>query len=156
MSMPQAAAMIGREAPSGTDVRRFWRMLAAPRMHHVLFVALTLISILPVFILASWVERSAVEKELASVEEKHLLIARNLNAALTRYANDAEAVFRLAAASGASGVQPPGLGDLLHTLRFRHVCVLDASGRVISAVAVPGIKPHLPEPDVRAALRDKA
>ena len=62
----------------------------------VLFLCFTAISVVPVVLLGLWVKDTALQKEIAAVEEKHLLLARNLGAALDRYARDTESVFRLA------------------------------------------------------------
>jgi len=43
------------------------------------------------------VDHSAWERELQTVQEQHLQIARNLVAALTRYAADVEAAFQMGA-----------------------------------------------------------
>ncbi|MAE05286.1 MAG: hypothetical protein CMH76_03020 [Nitrospinae bacterium] len=60
------------------------------KLRVLLFVAFTLNSSIPVLLLAVWVERSTHEKEIASVREKHLIIARNLSAAFSRYVQDVE------------------------------------------------------------------
>ena len=67
------------------------------RLQVLLFIALIALSAVPVLILDGWVQRSAMEKEIASVSEKHLLIAQNLNAALSRYVIDVKAGFKVAA-----------------------------------------------------------
>jgi len=66
-------------------------------LHQILFVGFLIISIVPVLLLATWAQRTALNKEMAAVEEKHLLLARNLTGSLSRYVTDAEAVFRVAA-----------------------------------------------------------
>ena len=50
----------------------------------MLFAALLLVAAAPVMLLALWVERAAVDREVASVQEKHLLVARNLGSTLQR------------------------------------------------------------------------
>lgn len=52
------------------------------RLQSILFMALVVMSAIPVFLLASWVQTNALEKEIDSVTEKHLLIAMNLRNAL--------------------------------------------------------------------------
>ena len=52
------------------------------RIHHVLFLAFTIIAAVPVFTLAWWVEHRAVQQEIDAATDKHLLVARNLTAAL--------------------------------------------------------------------------
>lgn len=64
-----------------------------------LTIAFLLVATVPVVMLATWVERSAVQKEFDTVTEKHLIIARNLSAAMERYANDIAAAVSAAASS---------------------------------------------------------
>jgi signal transduction histidine kinase len=94
-------------------------------MQHVLFVAFTLVAAVPVFTLAWWVERRAVEQEIDAATDKHLLVARNLTAAFSRYVYDVKAGFRLAISTFYSGEQGEGLTDLLRSLEFRHICIVN-------------------------------
>ncbi|HTZ34560.1 MAG TPA: sensor histidine kinase [Stellaceae bacterium] len=96
-------------------------------MHHVLFIAFTLIAAVPVFTLASWVENHAVRQEIDSATDKHLLVARNLTAAFSRYVFDLKAGFRMAISTFSSGEQGEGLKDLLTSLEFRHICIVNAA-----------------------------
>ena len=64
-------------------------------IHWVVFLSLLLAAVPPVFGLYKWMERSAIQKEIAYVDENHLIIARNLAAAMERYANDVVSVFEL-------------------------------------------------------------
>jgi hypothetical protein len=61
----------------------------------VIFTSLMLVSVLPILGLYKWMERSAIQKEIAYVDENHLIIANNLAAAMERYANDVASVFEL-------------------------------------------------------------
>ena len=65
------------------------------RLHNILFLCFTLISAVPVLFLSVSVQRSALDKEIAAVQEKHLLLARNLTHALDRYVRDVESGFEL-------------------------------------------------------------
>ena len=69
---------------------------------------------MPVILLASWVQSDALEKEVRSVTEKHLLIARNLSGALERYVTDVRATFRVASYNGHAGQELDGLDELAH------------------------------------------
>jgi len=63
------------------------------RLRYILTATFTLIAILPLLILGLWVERSAYNRELASAEEKHLLLAKNITNALELYSHDSLALF---------------------------------------------------------------
>jgi diguanylate cyclase (GGDEF)-like protein/PAS domain S-box-containing protein len=60
----------------------------------VLFVSFLIISIIPVLLLGWWVMDSTRNNVYKAVEEKHLLVAKNLSLALSRYAQDTTAILR--------------------------------------------------------------
>lgn len=107
-------------------------------LKHILFFGFTLISIIPVIFLTAWVQQSALDKEVAAVQEKHLLVARNLTGALSRYVTDVEAGFRLAAQNLFHSKQLRNLDELLKGLYFRHVCLIDSTGRISKIIMVKG------------------
>ena len=123
----------------------FWRRLRQRRdsadvgfrLQLILFSALVFISAVPVILLASWVQSDALEKEVRSVTEKHLLIARNLSGALERYVTDVRATFRVASYNGHAGQELDGLDELLRTLNFRYISLVDAENELIRYVAEP-------------------
>jgi len=94
-------------------------------IRYILFICFTLLSTVPVAILATWVERSAMEFEIRAVTDKHLLVARNITTALSRYVADTESVFRLVAENTVAGKPIQGARKLLHSLHFKHVCIAD-------------------------------
>ncbi|MFT6024965.1 MAG: hypothetical protein ACI9PY_003099, partial [Ascidiaceihabitans sp.] len=59
----------------------------------VVFASLLLASVPPLVGLYKWMEHSAIQKEIDYVDENHLIIARNLAAAMERYANDVVSIF---------------------------------------------------------------
>lgn len=122
----QAVAVPKIEAIDVSRIKRaVTAALARLRMHHILFVAFTTIAAVPVFSLAAWVENRAVQQEIDLARDKHLLVARNLTSAFSRYVFDVKAAFRLSVATFYSGEQAPGLKDLLTSLEFRHICIVD-------------------------------
>ena len=94
-------------------------------MQHVLFAAFTVVAAVPVLTLAWWVEGRAVQQEIEAATDKHLLVARNLTAAFSRYVYDVKAGFRMAISTFYSGEQGEGLTDLLKSLEFRHICIVN-------------------------------
>ena len=107
--------------------RRASAWLQKLRMHHVLFVAFTLIAAVPVFTLAWWVEHHALQQEIDAATDKHSLVARNLTAAFSRYVLDVKAGFDMAINTFYSGEQAEGLKRLLTSLEFRHVCIVNGT-----------------------------
>jgi signal transduction histidine kinase len=139
-----------------------WRELAKKAltklgMQHVLFIAFTVIAAVPVFTLAAWVEKHAVRQEVDSATDKHLLVARNLTAAFSRYVFDLKAGFRVAISTFYSGEQGEGLKDLLTSLEFRHICIVNgATGtieRYIPGLADDNVAPASLSPQMLSQLR---
>lgn len=104
-------------------------------MRNMLFAAFIAISIIPVSLLAVWTERSAYEKEIAEVSERHLLIANNLSHALTRYGQDVLAVFRKATMDMRTGDTDASMASLLHSMGFDHACIVDLDNRIRTEIA---------------------
>ena len=111
-------------------------MRLKPRLRHLLAAAFIAIATVPLLILGVWVQETAMEKELAAVSEKHLLLARNLTAALDRYALDAKAAFEYFAESSANNQTSTAMVKLARDLGFRHLCIIDDSGRVVSRLDI--------------------
>ena len=131
------------------------------RLHHVLFLAFTLISVVPVVFLTIYVQRTALDKEFAAVEDKHLLLARNLTGALSRYVADVESAFTVAALSLGHDHPSIGFKELLSSLHLKHVCLIDAQGRVEKAITggsveVPNFFPPAMIDRLRPTMRQAA
>ncbi len=122
-SRPGAVTLPGR--------RRTWLSL---RMHHLLFIAFTLVAAVPIAVLALWEGRTSFQNELDSVRERHLLVARNLTSTMSRYVKDLKAVFSVAIESGALAKPVAGLADLLTSLEVVHLCILAPDGHVESTM----------------------
>lgn len=104
------------------------------RLQYALFISFTLISSIPVLFLASWVQQSALEKEIASVEEKHLLVAKNLTGDLSRYATDVESAFILITENLEKNNPIIGLPALLESLNFRYFLVTDKKANILKNI----------------------
>ena len=110
--------------------RQVRRLRVGLRLHHLLFLAFTLIAAVPICALALWDQSVAYQHELASVRERHLLVARNLTSALSRYVEDVKGAFSLAFESGALRGRVPGVEQYLTSLNVSHLCIVAADGRV--------------------------
>ncbi len=73
--------------------------IRARSLRTILFVGFTLISAIPVLVLATWFQRAALQNEYDAVSEKHLIIAENLAASLERYSEDLKSGFLIAAST---------------------------------------------------------
>ena len=134
------AAAVADSAATGSALRGaslpkpragLWaRFIDGVRLQHLLFVALTLVAAIPVLTLDIWESQASFQREVESVRERHLLVARNLTSTLSRYVLDLNAAFQIAFASGTLNPNTPGLPALLDSLDFVHVCVLAPDGSV--------------------------
>ena len=84
------------------------------------------------------VQRTEYRQEINDTEEKHLLIARNVIDALSRYVKDVEAAFQFMAVNAEHGREIDALPTLLDSLHFRHFCIVDHLGNVEVSVSAPG------------------
>jgi signal transduction histidine kinase len=100
------------------------------RLRYILAATFTLIAIVPVLFVGLWVERSAFQRELSSVEEKHLLLAKNITNALELYTHNAEALFDFLINSASEDHWHEGTAELANSLDFRHFAVFGPGGVV--------------------------
>tara|TARA_R110000751_G_scaffold10055_2_gene37285 strand:+ start:120324 stop:122168 length:1845 start_codon:yes stop_codon:yes gene_type:complete len=85
--------------PVETSIGATHQVKSKPRLQisirWLVFASLVFASVLPIYVLYAWTEHNELQKEIAYVDENHLIIARNLATALERYANDVATVFEL-------------------------------------------------------------
>ena len=109
-------------------------MLPPIRLKQILFITFTLIASIPVLILAGWVQQSAMDKEISAVEEKHLLIARNLTGDLARYVIDVESSLELVAKNMISENEIEGISKHLDSLSLRYIRLTNSNGIVVKQI----------------------
>ena len=109
--------------------------LTRPSFVQLLPILFFLLAAIPAGAIGVLLTHSAWERELQTVQEQHLQIARNLVAALTRYAEDVEATFQMTVANVAEQQSVRRMSTLLSGLHFKHVCVVNAQGQVEHHVA---------------------
>lgn len=107
------------------------------RLRTLLFLALCVIALVPVLAMAAWDFHRAHQREIKIVEDTHLLLARNVGAALERYARDVRSTFELAARMALAGESTTRIHDLLIDLDFVHLCLADANDGTILRSVVP-------------------
>ena len=100
------------------------------KLRTLIFVALVLVSVLPVGILAYWQNQTANDNEFSVVENQHKVIAKNLTTALKRYAADLRSAFRLTAENFQHAHKVQGLQQHLSELYFKHICSIDLDGNI--------------------------
>lgn len=123
----------------------------------LLFISLFLIAAIPVSILSVWVERSAIEKEILAVSEKHLIVAKNLSIALSRYVTDVELFFGIFADESTPFRFFEGYDERLEKLHLKYIVTLGAGDEVLAKInAAPGQNIKLPNKGLLDHLRGVA
>jgi signal transduction histidine kinase len=106
----------------------------------------------PTAIFYSWVSRTSLEHEISQVDESHLIIAKNLSLALSRYSRDAIAVFDFVVSHSNEGMA--SYPKLLPMFDICEVLLLDADNQLI--LTITGGDEHTdvtPDPSIIAELR---
>ncbi len=134
---------------SGFDMKRNGFMKSIS-MRVVLVAVLTAMVLVPLSIFWAWSSAVAFQRQVADVNDRHLLIARNLGAALHRYHRDVSSAFLILSHNVVLGQPLKGTEKLLKNLNFRHLCIADASSGRVVATAGP---PSAPCPEVIPAKR---
>lgn len=94
------------------------------RFKLLIFTTLVMISLIPVAILTSWVQHTAVEKEIEAVKDKHLIIAGSLSRAFQRYVFDVKSVFGYASQMLSAGEVPVSMSKLLEAMEISSLCII--------------------------------
>jgi hypothetical protein len=115
------------------------------RLRHVLFAAFTLIATVPVFCLGVWITRDALQREVSAVAEKHLLIARNITAALDRYVSDTESAFHVLARGAEGAISLKELAPLAQAFGYRHFCLIGKDGKISNALKPDNVSTATPK-----------
>ena len=105
-------------------------ILSRPSLTHLLPVLFFLIAAIPAGSIGVLLTNNAWERELQTVHEQHLQLARHLAAALTRYAEDVEATFQLSVANVVANRSVRELTTMLEHLHLQHVCIVNGAGQV--------------------------
>jgi predicted class III extradiol MEMO1 family dioxygenase len=97
------------------------------RIQWVIFLGMIFASIVPIIALYMLTERNLLQQEIASVDENHLIIARNLEAAIDRYTNDVASVLVLVS-SDLNGFKDQETKDILDDFDIQTVALFNAEG----------------------------
>ncbi|MDA1099302.1 MAG: ATP-binding protein [Proteobacteria bacterium] len=89
----------------------------------LLFIVLSMAALIPVVFFGVWPHSRAFDKELSDVTDRHLLLARNMGAALQRYDRDVKSTFRSLTLNLVRDTPLTATKEILSNLNFRHICV---------------------------------
>lgn len=141
--------------------RRNWLLgMTGPmsvQIRYLMFATMLSISVVPVLLFYSWVERSSIQKEIAYVDENHLIIAQNLSAALSRYVVDLKVLFELAIESETFAIKNENFRTALDRFDLCYITIYDSSNNLESHLAgMVGEHAEMPSPELVADLRKLA
>lgn len=106
------------------------------RLRFLFFLTLSGVAVLPIIALSTWTFVDAVDREIESVRDKHLVIAKNVGKALERYSIDLKNGFELVAKLPQVEQQSRAVAQFMESLEFEHLCIANRrTGVVLSAVA---------------------
>lgn len=117
------------------------------RLRYALMSLFLILTAVPLTVFWAWPHSQVLQNEFDDVRDRHLLLARNLGAALERYHQDVTTAFNLVATNVINQREIDRAQDLLLNLSFRHICVAqETTGAVISeispiALPCPGVVP---------------
>ena len=120
------------------------------KLQKQLFLTFSIAAVVPLLVLWFLLGDILYKQQVAGVESRHLLIARNLGAALRRYHTDVAASFDLVSRNLVAGHEISDTNTFITQFNFRHFCVVDIqTGKVVAQAAPKAI----PCPEIVPAKR---
>lgn len=98
------------------------------------FWMMLFVAALPTAIFYSWVSRTSLEAEISQVDESHLVVAKNLSLALSRYSRDAISVFDFVVSHSEEGMA--SYPKLLPMFDIGEVLLLDPDNQLILKLTI--------------------
>jgi len=152
------------QSTDATSGAALWRRLARAftfnctgSLRFMTLIMMLVVASIPVALFYKWVERSSYVHELQRVDENHLIIARNLSRALSRYSSDALALFRFVVADSLQHTDLKGFPELLKQYDLCYVAMVDRNNSLLTQVAGHNAhKQDMPTPEILAKLRSLA
>ena len=100
----------------------------------LLIITFCLIVIIPMSIFWAWPYSKALDLEIQEVNEKHLVIAKNLSTAFERYYQDVLGVFSILETGSQKQVTSPEFNALLRSFQFIEVAAIAKNGDLQTCV----------------------
>ena len=101
----------------------------------LLFAGSLTICVIPLGMVIAWVTQNAINNQLNAVSEKHLIVAKNLSSALSRYARDASSQFDVFSHLSVEDLSSTAVVKAAQSFHYRIFVALDANDNVIKSVA---------------------
>ena len=112
-------------------------VFASMRLRYALISLFLALTAVPLTVFWAWPHSQVMQGELDDVRDRHLLLARNLGAALQRYHQDVLATFNMISVNLIEQRRIEQAQDALINLSFRHVCIADEKTRVVTGEVSP-------------------
>lgn len=100
------------------------------KLRLLFIITFCLIVIVPMTLFWSWPFSKALESELEGVNQKHLVIAKNLSATFERYYQDVTGIFAIIDPLSEEQLKPVAFRSLLENFKFIKIMVVDNNGHV--------------------------
>ena len=100
------------------------------KLRHLLIVTFAIIVIIPMTLFWIWPYSKALELELKEVNEKHLVIAKNLSAAFERYYQDVTGIFSIIELQSKKQLESKAFKQLLESYKFNEIVIINNNGAV--------------------------
>lgn len=114
---------------------------------------LAAVALLPLGLFWTWSQSAAFDQQMEDVTDRHLLLARNLGDALTRYRRDVLSAFELLSDQAAGEHALAGSSAMMSNLAIRCICVAQPDGTVIHTMRAENETcPEFIPPERMAAL----
>jgi signal transduction histidine kinase len=127
------------------------------RLQFILFISFLLISAVPIILLSAWDQHTRLRDEYRAVNEKHLIIAKNLSGVFARYVADVKEGFRFAVLNAENSAANETSDRFLASLSFRDVSIFDGANAVLKSLMMPQDgKPSHPSAEIIERLRRMA
>ena len=109
------------------------------KLRHFLVISFCLIVIIPMTLFWMWPYSKALESEIEGVEERHLVIAKNLSATFERYYQDVTGIFSIIDSQFENQVKSKQFKAVLESYEFTLITLIDSKGVVKNCLFSTGI-----------------
>ena len=107
------------------------------RLRYALISLFLILTTVPLTVFWAWPHSEVLQSEFDDVRDRHLLLARNLGAALERYHQDVVTAFNLISSNVIKEREIEQPQDLLLNLSFRHICIAEEATGIVTAEVSP-------------------
>ncbi|USD67997.1 diguanylate cyclase [Vibrio sp. SCSIO 43136] len=104
------------------------------KLRSLFVITFCFISIIPTTLFWAWPYSQALESEINDVNERHLVIAKNLSTAFERYYLDVVGIFSITSLISVEKAHHPEFQKLLESYHFNAVTRVDSNGQILECL----------------------